>query len=65
MGDLHVLNRKSLSFHAVAFGQSNSPSLRRMAQIATEVENSGERDPLAPDQARIPSSYTEAIDTVR
>jgi hypothetical protein len=44
---------------------SNSPVLRRMAQIATEIEDSGGRDPLTPARAHIQSSYTEAIDTVR
>ena len=36
-----------------------------MAQIAQEVQNNAPRDPLLPANANIPSSYTEALDTVR
>jgi hypothetical protein len=57
---------KPLSFHSVSFGQENtSASLRRMAQIALEVQNSAPRDPLAPAAATVLSSYAEALDTVR
>ncbi|KIM92371.1 hypothetical protein PILCRDRAFT_417 [Piloderma croceum F 1598] len=57
---------KPLSFHAVSFGQdSTSSSLRRMAQIAQEVQNNAPRDPLAPAAATVSSSYAEALDTVR
>jgi hypothetical protein len=67
----HVLSnnthaRRPLSFHAVSFGQdATSSSLRRMAQIALEVQNNAPQDPLLPANANIPSSYTEALDTVR
>jgi len=58
--------RRPLSFHTVSFGQeATSTSLRRMAQIAQEVQNNAPRDPLLPANANIPSSYTEALDTVR
>jgi hypothetical protein len=58
--------RRPLSFHAVSFGHDvNSSSLRRMAQIALEVQNNAPQDPLLPANANIPSSYTEALDTVR
>jgi hypothetical protein len=51
--------------HAVSFGQdANSTSLRRMADIALEVQNNAPQDPLLPATANIPSSYTEALDTV-
>ena len=36
-----------------------------MAQIASDVENNAPQDPLLPATAHIPSSYTEALDTVR
>lgn len=36
-----------------------------MAQIALDVQNSAPQDPLLPAAAHIPSSYTEALDTVR
>jgi hypothetical protein len=59
------LSRKPLSFHAVSFGQDNtSSSLRRMAQIAQEVQNNAPRDPLALAAATVSSSYAEALDTV-
>ena len=57
--------RRPLSFHAVSFGKdSTSSSLRRMAQIALEVQFNAPHDPLLPAAARIPSSYTESLDTV-
>jgi hypothetical protein len=36
-----------------------------MAQIALDVQNNAPQDPLLPAAANIPSSYTEALDTVR
>jgi hypothetical protein len=36
-----------------------------MAQIALEVQNDGANDPLCPAGANVPSTYTEAFDTVR
>ena len=57
--------RRPLSFHAVSFGEeSSTSSLKRMAQIALEVQNDGANDPLLPAGANVPSSYTEALDTV-
>jgi hypothetical protein len=35
-----------------------------MAQIALEVQNNAPHDPLLPAVANVPSSYTEALDTV-
>ncbi|KAI0052041.1 hypothetical protein FA95DRAFT_1484280 [Auriscalpium vulgare] len=57
---------KPLSFHAVSFGpDSSSSSLRRMAQIAREVQTNAPHDPLLPAAATVPSSYAVALDTVR
>ncbi|KAJ7091563.1 hypothetical protein B0H15DRAFT_836658 [Mycena belliarum] len=57
---------KPLSFHSVSFGSATqSAVLRRMAQIALEVQTSAPRDPLTPAEATIHSSYSEALDTVR
>jgi hypothetical protein len=57
---------RPISFHAVSFGaDSSSSSLRRMAQIALEVQNDRVNDPLHPAAANVASSYTEALDTVR
>jgi len=51
-----------LSFHAVSFGPENrSAVLRRMVQIAQEVENSAPRSSLTNG---ITSSFTRALDTV-
>ncbi|KAF5362168.1 hypothetical protein D9756_002245 [Leucocoprinus leucothites] len=55
---------KPLSFHAVSFGPSNQ-SLRRMAQIAREVENTAPRNASLPANAHVKSSYNEALDSVR
>ncbi|CAL1701264.1 unnamed protein product [Somion occarium] len=52
---------RPLSFHTVAFGPSNA-ILRRMAQIASEVQATVPADPMHPTVA---SSYTEALDTIR
>ncbi|KAI9455138.1 hypothetical protein BJY52DRAFT_1122164, partial [Lactarius psammicola] len=51
-----------LSFHAVSFGPDNRPVvLRKMVQIAQEVENSAPRNSLT---RGIPSSFTKALDAV-
>ena len=36
-----------------------------MAEIALHVQNNAPQDPLLPAAASVPSSYTEALDTVR
>ncbi|KAG1764551.1 hypothetical protein EDD22DRAFT_883267 [Suillus occidentalis] len=57
---------KALSFHAVSFGPDRaSTSLRRMTQIALDIQNNAPRDPLAPAAATVASSYTQALDTVQ
>ena len=54
--------RMPLSFHAVSFGNDvYSHMLRRMVGIAQEIEKSAPRNSLT---SSIPSSYTEALDTV-
>jgi hypothetical protein len=61
-----TISSKSLSFHAVSFGpDGSSTSLRRMTQIALDIQNNTPRDPLAPAAAVVASSYTQALDTVR
>ena len=58
--------RRPLSFHTVSFGRdAASPSLRNMVQIALDVQNNAPQDLLLPSAASVPSSYTEASDTVR
>ena len=69
--------RSPLSLHAVSFGlDSTSSSLRRMTQIALEVQKIAQLaqeaqndnalpEPLHPAATAVPSSYTEALDTVR
>ncbi|KAF7356372.1 VWFA domain-containing protein [Mycena venus] len=57
---------KPLSFHAVSFGAASQSSvLRRMAQLALEVQTNAPHDPLIPAESVINSSYSEALDTVR
>ena len=62
-----IIARRPLSFHAVSFGpDAASFSLRRMAQIALDVQQNNEpQEPLPPATASVPSSFTEALDTVR
>ncbi|KAL1696787.1 hypothetical protein GGG16DRAFT_43139 [Schizophyllum commune] len=55
---------KHLSFHSVSFGPSNEV-LRRMAQIARDVQARAPRDPALPATAYVESSYAEALDSVR
>ena len=58
--------RRPLSFQTVYFGCDTAPySLRRMADIAYDVQKNTPRDPLHPFAVNIPSSCTEALDTVR
>ncbi|KZT12602.1 uncharacterized protein LAESUDRAFT_808190 [Laetiporus sulphureus 93-53] len=54
---------KPLSFHSVSFGRdAKSSSLRRMAQIAKDVQDRSPHDPMHPTP---PSSYAEALDSVQ
>ncbi|KAL4249106.1 hypothetical protein ABKN59_005757 [Abortiporus biennis] len=52
---------RALSFHSVSFGPSNQV-LRSMATTATNIEQGAPNDPMHPI---VPSSYTEALDTIR
>ena len=55
--------RMPLSFHAVSFGpEHRSDVLRRMVDIAQEVENSVSLNPLI--KKSVPSSFAKALDTV-
>ena len=59
-------NRRAVSFHAVSFGPEGSSTwLRRMVQIAKEVQATAPRDPLLPANAIVESSYNVALDSVR
>lgn len=64
LGQAAVQLGKHLSFHAVSFGPRNEV-LRRMAQIARDVQNRAPRDPALPATAYVESSYAEALDSVR
>jgi hypothetical protein len=65
-GLAHWSVRKPLSFHAVSFGRktSTNTTLRRMAQLALEIQNNAPHDPLLPAASMIPSSFSTALDTV-
>jgi len=58
--------RKPLSFHAVSFGIDTSTTpLRRMADLALEIQINAPRNALRPAAAAtIPSSFSTALDTV-
>jgi len=57
---------KPLSFHAVSFGEdASTTTLRRMADLALEIQNSVPRDGLLPAAVNVPSSFSTALDTVR
>lgn len=56
---------KALSFHSVSFGRNKySATLKRMFQLALEIQNNAPRNTLAPAAVTVPSSYTKALDTV-
>lgn len=58
-----LVPRKPLSFHSVSFGpDSTSTSLRRMAQLALQIQNNAPRD--RGHATSIPSAFTAALDTV-
>jgi len=65
-GLAHCSVRKPLSFHAVSFGRKTSThaTLRKMAQLALEIQNNAPHDPLLPADSMIPSSFSTALDTV-
>jgi len=60
---------RPLSLHAITFGfkgySESFASLRRMAQIAWEVQIDEANDPQHPAAVTIPSSYTVTLDTAR
>nr|GAT45850.1 predicted protein [Mycena chlorophos] len=64
-----AISRRAIALgkpHAVSFGPArSSDSLRRMVQVASEVQNNAPRDPLVPVAVTIASSYSKALDTVR
>jgi hypothetical protein len=63
----HHLRRKPLSFHSVSFGPDYSiPLLRRMAQVALEEQENACQTPGLPAAVSgPPSSFANALDTVR
>ena len=61
----HSFARKPLSFHSVSFGEdASSQTLRRMADLALEIQNNAPHDVLLPAAAAVPSSFATALDTV-
>jgi len=55
---------KPLSFHGVSFGTDNS-TLRRMVQIAHDIQINAPQDPLQQHAPTIESSFALALDSVR
>jgi len=61
-----VQRGKPLSFHAVSFGPDSSAHyLKRMTELALEIQNNAPHDPLLPAASFISSSFTSAIDAIR
>src|SRR5260221_9652831 len=57
--------RKPLSFHSVSFGaDASTTTLRRMADLALEIQNNAPGNASLPAAANIPSSFATALDTV-
>ncbi|KAH8114634.1 hypothetical protein DFH11DRAFT_1508479 [Phellopilus nigrolimitatus] len=57
---------RALSFQAISFGpEGESARLRRMSEIAKEVQSRAPRDPLLPANAVMESAYSVALDSVR
>lgn len=57
-----IILRKPLSLHTVTFGDHyGSAVLRRMVQIALEIQNGA---PADPNSSRVDSSFSEALDSV-
>jgi len=55
-----------LSFHSISFGpESSSSYLRRMADLALEIQNDALPNARNRSTASVPSSYSVALDTVR
>ncbi|KAH9005432.1 hypothetical protein EDB86DRAFT_2825090 [Lactarius hatsudake] len=49
---------------SVSYQNSSASTLRKMAQLALKIQNEAPHDPMFPATARIPSSFTTALDTV-
>jgi hypothetical protein len=57
--------RKALSLQAISFGQdSQSSTLRRMPQIALDIQRTAPPGTVASGAANVLSSYSVALDTV-
>ncbi|KAI9443933.1 hypothetical protein H4582DRAFT_2125919, partial [Lactarius indigo] len=50
---------------SISYQNSSASTLRKMAQLALKIQNEAPHDPMFPVTARIPSSFTTALDTVR
>ena len=56
--------RPSFLYPSITHHDSLDSTLRKMVQLALEIQNEAPHDPLFPATARIPSSFTTALDTV-
>ena len=59
------LARRFILDPSVSYRNSSASTLRKMAQRALEIQDEAPYDPSFPAAARIPSSFTTALDTVR
>jgi hypothetical protein len=61
-----LFTRMPRSFHTAPISpDASSFMLRRMAELALEVQNNAPRDPLRPPTMSMPSSFSVALDSVR
>ena len=59
------LVRRFIPDPSASYQNSSASTLRKMAQRALEIQDEAPHDPSFPAAARIPSSFTTALDTVR
>lgn len=57
-------NSVLLSYHSPSIRRDPSFYLRRMAELALEIQKRAPRDPLTPSTASVPSSFFMTLDTV-
>ncbi|KAH9054525.1 hypothetical protein EDB87DRAFT_1580466 [Lactarius vividus] len=55
--------RRFIPDRSVSYHNSSASTLRKMAQLALKIQNEAPHDPMFPVTARIPSSFTTALDT--
>ncbi|KAH8993667.1 hypothetical protein EDB83DRAFT_2304539 [Lactarius deliciosus] len=60
-----IQHRRIILNPSISYHNSSASTLRKMAQLALKIQNEAPHDPMFPATARILSSFTTALDTVR